>query len=278
MPRALVTGASKGIGRSIALNLDRQGWTVFAGVRRPEDGDALCKDGSNRLQPLILDITKADQIAQAAKTIAQAVGEAGLDALVNNAGIALAAPLEFIPIPVFREQIEVNLTGHLAVTQAMLPFVRKAKGRIINISSIGGRIAGPMLGPYHASKFAIEGLSDSLRAELSPWDIKVVSIEPGAIATPIWETATAAADKLEAGMPEQGRAYYSKQIARTRKGSAKAATEGIHPDRVAEVVDKALKTPNPRNRYTVGQDAWFVANVLLRLPERIRGRVARRLG
>src|SRR5205085_4245464 len=140
--------------------------------------------------------------------VKRTTGQNGLDGLVNNAGIAVAAPLEFLPIDEFRRQIEVNLTAHLIVTQALLPYIRQAKGRIINISSIGGRLAGPMVGAYHASKFAMEGLCDSLRQELAPWGIKVVSIEPGAIATPIWETSANTADRILTQMPPQAPQFY----------------------------------------------------------------------
>lgn len=142
---------------------------------------------------------------------------------INNAGIAVAAPLEFLPIDEFRRQIEVNLTAHLMVTQALLPSIRQAKGRIINISSIAGRLAGSMLGAYAASKFAMEGLTDLLRQELAPWGIKVVSIEPGAIATPIWETGSNTADRLLAQMPSQAQQYYQKGIDGAKAFAAKAS-------------------------------------------------------
>jgi NAD(P)-dependent dehydrogenase (short-subunit alcohol dehydrogenase family) len=176
MAAILVTGAAKGIGRATALHLDRKGHTVFAGVRNMADGDALCREASERLQPILLDITNADQVAQAAKTIQQMVGTKGLGGLVNNAGIAVPAPLEFMPLDEFRRQMEVNLVGQIAVTQAMLPMLKQAKGRIINISSVGGRIAGRMLGAYHASNFAVEALTDTLRQELAQWHIHVVSV------------------------------------------------------------------------------------------------------
>ncbi|HOY82414.1 MAG TPA: SDR family NAD(P)-dependent oxidoreductase, partial [Rhodoglobus sp.] len=172
----LVTGASTGIGRATALALDARGITVFAGVRKPADGDALVAAGQH-IVPLILDVTVAEQIAAAARSIA----ESGIPlvGLVNNAGIAAAAPLEFIAVDDFRHQLEVNVVGQLAVTQSVLPLLRASKGRIVNITSIGGLISGPMLGPYHASKFALEAMTDTLRIELAPWGIGVAAIEPG---------------------------------------------------------------------------------------------------
>ena len=162
----LVTGASTGIGRATALQLDRAGFTVFAGVRRKVDAESLAGEASDRLVPLILDVTKPADIAKAAKAITTAVGADGLWGLVNNAGVAAAAPLEFVPIDDFRWQLEVNLVGQLAVTKAFIPLLRVAKGRIINVTSIGGLIAGAMLGPYNASKFAFESLTHTLRHEL----------------------------------------------------------------------------------------------------------------
>ena len=193
MATVLISGASKGIGRATALHLDAKGFTVIAGVRKKEDAESLRSAASGRLKSVILDITNRDQILEAARMVKDIVGAAGLDGLVNNAGIAVPAPLEFIPIDEFRRQIEVNLIGQLALTQALVELLRTAKGRIINISSVGGRISGPMLGAYHASKFAIEALTDTLRQELAPWHIRVASIEPGAVATPIWE----AGEKLQ---------------------------------------------------------------------------------
>jgi NAD(P)-dependent dehydrogenase (short-subunit alcohol dehydrogenase family) len=202
--------------------------------------------------------------------VKQIVGNKGLDGLVNNAGIAVSAPLEFMPLDEFRRQIDVNLTAHLAVTQALLPFIRQAKGRIINISSVGGRIAGPMIGAYHASKFAMEGLTDSLRQELAPWQIHVISIEPGAIATPIWETSLTTADRLLADMPAQGREYYAQAMDRARTSAHKNAKNGLHPDRVAAVIEQALTARQPRTRYAVGMDAQIGTRILAKLPDRVR--------
>jgi NAD(P)-dependent dehydrogenase (short-subunit alcohol dehydrogenase family) len=270
MSTYVITGASKGIGRATALYLDGKGHTVLAGVRATVDGDSLRQAASPRLQPLLIDITNAAQVAQAAQTVAQIVGASGLDGLVNNAGIAVAAPLEFVPMDEFRRQIEVNLTSHLMVIQAFLPLIRQAKGRIINISSIGGRIAGQMLGAYHASKFAIEALTDTLRQELAPWQIEVVSIEPGAIATPIWESSINTADALVAKMPAQAGEYYAGPWAAARAQAASAMKNGLPPEHVAWVVEQALTARWPRTRYAVGVDAQIGTGLLAKLPDRWR--------
>lgn len=269
MSTILITGSSKGIGRATALYLDRKGFTVLAGVRSTADGDSLRQEASVRLQPIVLDITDASQIVQAVEQVHHIVGQNGLDGLVNNAGIAVAAPLEFMPIDESRHQIEVNLTGHLAVTQALLPCIRQTKGRIINISSVGGRIAGPMIGAYHASKFAMEALTDSLRQELAPWQIQVVSIEPGAIATPIWETSLSTADRLLAQMPLTGREYYAGAIDQARASAQRNAKNGLSPDRVARVIEQALTARQPKTRYAVGIDAHIGTRILAHLPDRV---------
>jgi len=270
MATIVVTGASKGIGRATALHLDSKGFTVLAGVRNQADADQLRQATSPRLQTVIVDITNAAQVAQLAETVSQVVGQNGLDGLVNNAGIAVAAPLEFLPIGEFHRQMEVNLTGHLMVIQALLPSIRQAKGRIINISSIGGRLAGPMLGPYHASKFAMEGLTDSLRQELAPWGIKVVSIEPGAIATPIWETSANTADRILTQMPAQAQNYYGKGMAGARAFAAQASKIGLPAERVAEVIERALTAAKPRTRYPVGTDAKIGTRFIAFLPDSLR--------
>lgn len=273
MSNVLITGASKGIGRATALYLDGKGHSVFAGVRNAADGEALGQEASSRLQPVLLDVTDAAQIAQAAEVVRRAVETSGLHGLVNNAGLATPAPLEYVPIDEFRQQIEVNLIGQLAVTQAFLPALRQAQGRIVNISSVGGRIAGKMLGAYHASKFALEALTDTLRQELAAWNIAVISIEPGMIATPIWETGTKLGDRLIGRMPEQAETLYGNAIAASRAWARRAAKDGLPPERVAAVIERALTVTRPRTRYTVGTDAWIAVHILAKLPDRVRDRL-----
>lgn len=269
----LITGASTGIGRATAVRLSRAGYEVFAGVRRSEDAESLVTDAPARLTPVLLDVTDSSQLAAAAALVAERVGERGLGALVNNAGIAAAAPLEFVPLDELRAQLEVNVVGQLAVTQAVLPLLRRARGRIVNLSSIGGLIAGPMLGPYHASKYAVEALTDSLRIELAPWGIDVVAVEPGQIATPIWSTASDRADRMLERMPPEATELYGRAIAGARKAAKRAQENGISPDEVAATIERVLTARRPKTRYTVGTDARLGSAILTRLPDRTRDRL-----
>jgi NAD(P)-dependent dehydrogenase (short-subunit alcohol dehydrogenase family) len=265
---ALVTGASTGIGRATALRLDRDGWRVFAGVRREKDAASLRAEGSDRLAPVTLDVTDAAQVAAAAGLVGDAVGEGGLDGLVNNAGIAVLGPLETIPIDDFRRQIEVNLTGQVAVTQAMLPLVRRASGRVVFVSSIGGRMALPFGAPYHAAKFGVEAVADCLRQELAPWKIDVAVIEPGSIDTPIWERGEQIADEVATRAPAAQEELYGATIERFRAAVRRTADRGIAPEKVARAVAHALTARRPRTRYLVGADAHGQALAGRLLPDR----------
>ena len=187
----LITGASSGIGRACAYHLDKKGYFVFAGVRTEADGKALKAGASNRLTPVIIDVCDDDSIRTAHNLVEKSIGPMGLDGLINNAGVALAGPMEYLDISKFRQQLDVNVLGLVSVTQAFLPLLRKKKGRIINMGSISGRVALPFLGPYSATKFAIEAITDSMRVELRPWDISVSIIEPGNVKTKIRRSALA---------------------------------------------------------------------------------------
>jgi NAD(P)-dependent dehydrogenase (short-subunit alcohol dehydrogenase family) len=266
----VVTGASTGIGEACALHLDTRGWRVFAGVRREQDGQTLQRKASERLTPILLDVSDAASIAAAAEHVASAVGVAGLTGLVNDAGIAVAAPLEFLPIPELRRQLEVNVIGQVAVTQAFLPLIRKGHGRIVNIGSISGRIAAPFRGAYSASKFAMEALTDTLRVELRPWALHVALVEPGGIATPIWERSIAAADQIIEMLPQQAMEYYGAAIPIVRASAARTAKTGTPPVEVAKAVEHALSAERPKTRYVVGKRARFRVAVIARLPDRLR--------
>lgn len=271
MAAVVITGASKGIGRAAALRLAKRGLDIIAGVRRPEDGEELKSRAPDRIRPIILDITNPEQIAAARALLAES--PEGVAGLVNNAGTAFAAPLELLPIEDFRKQLEVNLVGHLAVIQALLPALRRGRGRIVNVSSVGGRIAGPVLGAYHASKYALEALGDSLRQELASQGIHVVTVEPGAIDTEIWATATQLSEGLVTSARAEILSNYTAAIAGARKFAAASAKRAISPERVAEVVERALTSRRPKTRYTVGIDAWVGAHLLARLPDRLRDRL-----
>jgi NAD(P)-dependent dehydrogenase (short-subunit alcohol dehydrogenase family) len=268
----LITGASTGIGRATALRLDVAGWQVFAGVRKQEDATSLREAGSERLTPLILDITDAGQIAGAAAQV-EAEAEGGLDGLVNNAGVAIPGPLETLAIDDFRRQIEVNMTGQVAVTQALLPAVRAARGRIVFISSIGGRVALPLTGAYHAAKFGIEAVGDVFRQELRPWGISVAIVEPGSIDTPIWERGERTADEI--GTPER-EALYGGVVERYRQVIKDTAERGIAPEKVAKAIEHALTASRPRVRYLVGLEAKVAARAKLLIPTRIFDRIVAR--
>jgi NAD(P)-dependent dehydrogenase (short-subunit alcohol dehydrogenase family) len=214
-----------------------------------------------------IDVTDADSIEAASAQVGEAVGERGLAGLVNNAGVAVPGPLEFIPIDELRRQIEVNLIGQVAVTQALMPQLRAARGRIVNIGSVGGRVALPLLGPYAASKHAMEGLTDSLRRELRPWGIEVSIVRPGPIATEIWERGNATADELLARMPEAATPY-GPAIEAARASAAERARGAIPPAAVAEMVAHALTADRPRTRYLVGPRARLMVALATVLPDR----------
>jgi NAD(P)-dependent dehydrogenase (short-subunit alcohol dehydrogenase family) len=257
----VVTGASSGIGEASALELAKIGFDVFAGVRKETDGERLKTESAGKVIPLSIDVTDQDSIRAAAARVTEAVGERGLAGLVNNAGISITGPLEFIPIDELRRQLEVNLVGQVAVTQAFLSLLRKGRGRIVNISSIGGRIALPFVGPYAASKFGIEAISDSLRRELRPWGIEVSVIEPGSVATKIWEKGTVQARELSETLPPEGQELYGGAIGKMLKLAAETAARGVPPEEVSKDVAHALTASKPKTRYLVGRDAKMRARV-----------------
>ncbi|HEV2125399.1 MAG TPA: SDR family NAD(P)-dependent oxidoreductase, partial [Chloroflexota bacterium] len=243
----VITGASTGIGHACALHLDALGFRVFAGVRREADGDSLRRQASDRLTPLILDVTDEATIEAASEHVHQAMGDAGVSGLVNNAGIAIGGPLELIQLDDLRRQLEVNVIGQVAVTQAFLPLLRHGRGRIVNMGSISGRVAGPFVGPYAASKFAMEALTDSLRLELRPWGVHVAIVEPGVIATPIWEKSLSTAQDMLERLPAERRqrleTLYGSAMDRMRLATQGMSTRGVSPVAVARAVEHALVSP-----------------------------------
>lgn len=274
MRSVLITGASTGIGRATALHLDSAGWRVFAGVRREEDANSLWAARTGALEPVTIDVTDDAAIRQAREQIEVALGGEGLTALVNNAGVAIPGPVEAIPLDEFRQQINVNLIGQVAVTQEFLPLIRKGeKGRVLFIASIGGRIAFPFMAPYHASKFAIEGLGDSLRQELAPWGIDVVVIEPGSVATDIWERGDAKGDEIVEGMTPGARELYEARLRKMQKVMEKTAGRGIEPLEAAKVIETALTAEKPKTRYLIGRDAKIQARVKKLIPDRLFDRI-----
>jgi NAD(P)-dependent dehydrogenase (short-subunit alcohol dehydrogenase family) len=244
----LVTGASTGIGEATARRLKQGGWDVYAAARKDADLERLAAEGFSAVK---LDVTDSGSIASAK----QQLDERGLHGLVNNAGVAVSGPMEFLPLDELRHQLEVNLVGQVAVIQAFMPNIREATGRIVNVSSIGGKMALPLVGPYAASKFGLEAVSDALRRELRPWGIHVSLIEPGAVVTPIWDRGRETADRLEAEMGEQARSRYGKLADKIRAETAKIPERGVQPDEVAKAIEQALTATRPKLRYVVGSDA-----------------------
>jgi NAD(P)-dependent dehydrogenase (short-subunit alcohol dehydrogenase family) len=269
----VITGASTGIGEACALRLERAGWRVFAGVRKEADGQRLMQAGSERLMPITLDVTDQAEIEAAAKRVGEAVGPAGVQGLVNNAGISVNGPLEFLTPEDLRKQLEVNVVGQVAMVQAFLPLMRQGRGRIVNIGSIAGKMATPFLGPYCASKHAMEAISDSLRQELRPWGIHVSLVEPGSIATEIWDKGQRDADEFQKNAPEQAMQLYGKAFEALREAAQKFGDAGIPADRVAQSVEHALTSSRPRTRYVVGFDATMQGVIRRVVPDRLRDRL-----
>ncbi len=264
-----ITGASTGIGAATALHLAALGHRVFAGVRKAEDGEALQRRGGVLIVPVIIDVTSAASIVSAMQTVGAAAGVGGLGALVNNAGIAVSGAWEYVGRERLLNQFEVNVFGTVAVTQAFLPLVRRGKGRIIIVTSIAGKHAPPFYGPYAASKHALEAFGDSLRLELRPWGVPVSLIEPGAIDTPIWDKGLSLADEVMNEMPADARDRYAPYIEAARRSGEKAGRNGIAPERVAEAIAHAVRSPRPETRYFVGRDARLRAIAMRVLPDRV---------
>jgi NAD(P)-dependent dehydrogenase (short-subunit alcohol dehydrogenase family) len=269
----VITGASTGIGAACAVHLAQLGFRVFAGVRKTVDGEALKKQASEKLTPLILDVTDSGAIAAAAVAVTREVGEAGIAGLVNNAGIVVAGPLEFLPLDELRKQLEVNTIGQVAVTQAFLGLIRHGRGRIVNIGSSSGFLSTPFLGPYCASKFAMEAITDALRMELAPWEIGVSIVDPGNIATPIWQKSLATADALASHLPAEALELYAHGLTVARAAAQKEAVHSSPPELVARAVEHALTAKRPRTRYYAGRDASLQAVLARFLPDRMMDRL-----
>ncbi|MEA2419357.1 MAG: hypothetical protein QOE60_1563 [Thermoleophilaceae bacterium] len=269
----LVTGASTGIGEATVLHLKQLGFDAVAGVRKEEDAERLRSHG---LRTVKLDVADQASIAAARAEL----GDGPLAGLVNNAGIAVAGPLEFMPLDQLRLQLEVNVVGQVAVIQQFLPALRAGGGRIVNLSSIGGRFALPLVSPYNASKFALEGISDSLRRELHGQGVDVILIEPGGVKTPIWSKSNEMADELQQEMPAEAERLYGRLIEGVRRATIEIAQKrGIEASEVAEVIGRALTAKRPRTRYLVGTDAKIRGPMAKFLPDRLMDKaVARQLG
>lgn len=265
--RVVVTGAASGIGEATARHLRDLGFSVLAGVRRDEDAERLRDQG---LTPIILDVTVPEQLAAARAEL----GDQPLAGLVNNAGITCTGPLEFVPIEDLRQQLEVNVIGQLAVTQVFVDALRCGRGRIVNIGSISGLLAMPIVGPYVTSKFALEGMTDVLRRELQQQGIAVVMVEPGGVKTPIMSKITRTIEQAHEHGSVELRQRYGAMAATAVESTNKIARQtGLDPSVVAKVIGKALTVRRPRSRYLVGRDAFLASTVAKFVPDRVVDRL-----
>jgi NAD(P)-dependent dehydrogenase (short-subunit alcohol dehydrogenase family) len=272
----LVTGCSSGIGRATALRLAAAGQHVYAGVRKPADGDELTRSAAGgELTPLILDVTDASHIAAAVGVVTEH-SPAGLDGLVNNAGFGLACPTELVQLDAFRRQLEVNVTGQLAVTQALLPALRRARGRIVMVATIGVRFTPPFAGPLDAAKAALAALGDTLRQELAPWGIRVVLIEPASINSGAADKVSRDAAAVMAAAAPQGRALYEDTFARMLAVMQHREANGSSPDVAAATIVRALTATRPRDVYLTGKDSRRLA-ILSKLPTPVLDAARRRI-
>ena len=270
MKRILITGASSGIGAATALHLDRCGMEVFAAVRAPDEGEDALAGASDRLRRISLDVTDAGSIAAAIATVG-----GGLDGLVNNAGIGVPGPLELLSAEELRRQLEVNVVGQVAVTQAALPLLRNAAGRVVFVGSVGGRLASQFAGAYHASKFAMEGIADVWRQELEPEELAVILIEPSVISTPIWDKAAEQIDALLAGADPRV-ARYRDRLRQFRESLRSADEHGKSPDDVAAAIEQALTEDSPDTRYVVGAAGKVATALRPLIPDRLADKLAER--
>jgi len=268
MPTILITGCSSGFGRVTALHLAQRGWRVLAVVRKETDVEALRQPN---IEPLVCAITDDAQVTELGKTVATLTPK--LDALLNNAGTAYPGPLEILPLADLRAQLEINVVAQVAVTQAMLPLLRAARGIIINVSSMGGRLAFPVAGAYHASKFALEALSDTWRIELAPLGVNVVVIEPAGSPTAIWKAGEQNARALYHGGRAAAYAPLIKNYARLAHDSA---AQGFPPERFARLVEQILNSPKPRARYALPFRASLFIFLRCLLPDWVWDAIIRR--
>jgi NAD(P)-dependent dehydrogenase (short-subunit alcohol dehydrogenase family) len=267
----VVTGASTGMGAATAKELARRGFQVLAGVRRDVDADALRADG---IEPHILDITVDSDVAAIADRVER--DPRPLRALINNAGIAINSPVETLPLAQWRQQFEVNLFGHIAITQALLPALLRSSGTVVNISSVGGKVVLPTYGAYAGSKFALEAASDALRREVAALGVKVVVVEPGAVKTAMPERGIATAEELTATMSAAQLERYGELNAAVTAQARSFIEIGVPAEHAAKVIAKAATASRPRTRYTIGRDAAILVRLSRVLPDRVLDRIVRR--
>ena len=272
MPSVLVTGAGRGIGKSIVAHLAGRGWDVIAGVRSEQDAAVVTALDPQRISSVILDVTDAGHIARLDPSLPER-----LDAVVNNAGIVVTGPMETVSPEDWREQLEINVIGQLAVTQAVLPRLRKSRGRVVFISSVNGRLSMPLIGAYAASKFALEAAADALRMELRPWHIGVAIVEPAQTDTDMWRTANDMVEQTEASLTPEQRDLYARHIAGFKKRIPLSQKMAVPAEKVSAVVEAALTARRPRARYVVGAGNKLQVALMTNLPAWARDRVLRRV-
>ncbi len=272
MPSVLVTGAGRGIGKSIVAHLAGRGWDVIAGVRSEQDAAVVTALDPQRISSVILDVTDAGHIARLDPSLPER-----LDAVVNNAGIVVSGPMETVSPEDWREQLEINVIGQLAVTQAVLPRLRKSRGRVVFISSVNGRLSMSMIGAYCASKFALEAAADALRMELRPWHIGVAIVEPAQTDTDMWRTANDMVEQTEATLTPEQRDLYARHIAGFKKMIPLSQKMAVPAEKVSAVVEAALTARRPRARYVVGAGNKLQVALMTNLPAWARDRVLRRV-
>ena len=272
MPSVLVTGAARGIGRSITEYLAHRGWDVVAGVRTDADAEAVAGVDARRITPVILDVTNDAHIADLAGSL-----PGRLDGIVNNAGVVVNGPMEVVTTADWRKQLEVNVIGQLAVTRAVLPKLRESTGRVVFMSSVNGRMSMPMLGAYSASKYALEAAADAMRMELRPWKIPVVIVEPAQTDTDMWRSAGDVVLEAEAAMSPEHRKLYARHVAGMKKLVPVAQRMTVPPEKVSAVVETALTTRRPRARYVVGAGPKAQVRLVTKLPTAVRDLMLRKV-
>jgi NAD(P)-dependent dehydrogenase (short-subunit alcohol dehydrogenase family) len=272
MPSVLVTGAARGIGKSIVEHLASRGWDVIAGVRSEQDAAAVTTLNPQRISSVILDVTDASHIAALTGSLPER-----LDAVVNNAGIVVSGPMETVSSDEWRKQLDINVIGQLAVTQAVLPRLRTSRGRIVFISSVNGKLSMPLIGAYCASKFALEAAADALRMELRPWHIPVAIIEPAQTDTDMWRTADSMVHDVEASLTPEQRDLYAKHVVGMKKMIPVSQKLAVPAEKVSVLVEEALTARRPRAHYMVGIGPKLQVALMTNLPTWARDRVLRRV-
>jgi NAD(P)-dependent dehydrogenase (short-subunit alcohol dehydrogenase family) len=272
MPSVLVTGAGRGIGKSIVEHLATRGWDVIAGVRNERDAATVTALSPQRVSSVILDVTDAGHIAALQESLPER-----LDAVVNNAGVVVSGPMEAVSPDEWRKQLEVNVIGQLAVTQAVLPRLRRSRGRAVFISSLNGRLSMPLIGAYCASKFALEAAADALRMELRPWHIGVAIVEPAQTDTDMWRTADDMVEQAEVALTSEQRDLYARHIAGMKKMIPLSQRLAVSTEKVSAVIEEALTARRLRARYVVGAGPKLQVALMTNLPAWARDRVLRRV-